>query len=393
MKIVADENIPLLRELFGSFGDVHTASGSEIGPGMLTDADALIVRSVTSVDESLLGESGVQFVGTATAGTNHVDIEYLQSRGITFAHAPASNADSVADYVVAALLELADRESVSLEGRVLGLVGVGAIGSRVLRRAAALGMEVVLNDPPRVEAEPSLPETGQGGAPFVDLNSLLSRADVVSLHVPLVVGRRHPTAKLIAHDELRAMKPTAWLINTARGEVVCGDALLHDVRSGGRRRVVLDVWEQEPLPDADLVRAVTFGTPHIAGYAWDGKVRGAVMVADALARDLEAPRPALEVLSRELISDDRVEQLFVEAGEAEQSRLLSLVRHVYDFRTDYERFGELSLLAEGERGRGFTAQRKHYPRRRELASFEVTLPAAISSVFASKVARAFGARP
>ncbi|HLG43654.1 MAG TPA: 4-phosphoerythronate dehydrogenase, partial [Nitrospirales bacterium] len=278
MKIVADANIPLVEEAFGQLGQVTLLPGREIGPEQVRDADVLIVRSVTSVGPALLEGSRVRFVGSATIGLDHVDEVFLNRRGIAFAYAPGSNANSVAEYVIAALLALG-RER--YEGRTLGLIGVGRIGTLVQEKALALGMTVLANDPPLERA---------GRAGLVSLDALLRGSDLVSCHVPLTREGPDATFHLLDEARLSLLQSHAVVINTARGPVVDNAALLRALRGGRIGGAVLDVWEHEPEPDPELIEAVTLGTPHIAGYSFDGKVNGTRMLYDAVCAFLEPAR-------------------------------------------------------------------------------------------------------
>ncbi|MCX5649551.1 MAG: 4-phosphoerythronate dehydrogenase, partial [Planctomycetota bacterium] len=176
MRILADENIPLVGEAFGPMGEVVAVPADAIRPALLRDAQALLVRSVTPVGPALLDGSAVRFVATATIGVDHVNQEYLQQRGIAFASAAGSNAQSVAEYVFTALAVLAERGGWRLVGRTLGIVGVGNVGSRVARIAEGLGMTVLRNDPPLAC------ETGD--PKYVPIETLFD-ADIVTFHVPL----------------------------------------------------------------------------------------------------------------------------------------------------------------------------------------------------------------
>nr|WP_243663590.1 4-phosphoerythronate dehydrogenase [Rhodothermus marinus] len=228
LRIVADENIPFAREAFRGFGVVRPLPADQITPATVRNCDVLLVRSVTRVDAALLEGSRVQFVGSATSGIDHVDLAYLQKRGIAFAYAPGANADAVVEYVLAALLELAVRRNVSLRGRVVGIVGCGHIGGRLARRLPALGLEVLCCDPPLAE------QTGR--TDFVSLETILAEADIVTLHVPLTRTGPHATYHLIDAAALARLRPSAWLLNTSRGAVVDGRALLEARRQGVRRR-------------------------------------------------------------------------------------------------------------------------------------------------------------
>lgn len=258
MKIVADPNIPFVREAFGAHGDVVLIPGRQITAGAVRDADALLVRSVTPVEEVLLAGSRIRFVATATIGTDHVDVRYLEVLGIGFASAAGSNANSVAEYVVAALLELARRGRYRLRDRSLGVIGVGNVGSKVVRYARALGMRVLQLDPP------------------LGLHERAWEADIVTLHVPLLETTRH----MLHHDNLTGFT----LINTSRGAVVDNKALLQAIDGNRIPAAALDVWEGEPQISAELLDVVEIGTPHIAGYSFDGKVAGTRMIYEAFCR-------------------------------------------------------------------------------------------------------------
>src|ERR1019366_2901931 len=177
MRIVADPNIPFVQEAFGPLGEVRLVPGRQITARSVRDADALLVRSVTPVNAALLDGSPVKFVATATIGIDHIDQEYLSAKAIGFASAQGSNANSVAEYVVAAMLQMAQRQKFRLRDKTLGVIGVGHVGSRVVRDAEALGMRVLQNDPPRALAENALQ--------FIPLERLLAEADIIALHVPL----------------------------------------------------------------------------------------------------------------------------------------------------------------------------------------------------------------
>jgi erythronate-4-phosphate dehydrogenase len=342
MRIVADPNIPFVREAFGSLGDIALVPGREITAATVRDADALLVRSVTRVNESLLAGSRVKFVATATIGTDHVDERYLALRGIGFASAAGSNANSVAEYVVAAMLELAHRRKFRLRDKTLGVVGVGNVGSRVVRYAEALGMRVLQNDPPRERAEfpasftdelPDTPTPGPSGAgefdsavplpggvrggfrsPFVSLDRVLAEADIITLHVPLTREGPDATFHLFDKDRLAALElRRPILINTARGAVIDNKALLKAIDGEKIGATVLDVWENEPNISPELLDVVDLGTPHIAGYSLEGKVNGTRMIYEAACRHFGwpatwqpvlPPPPAIE-LTGDLYADVR----------------------------------------------------------------------------------------
>ncbi|SHK59225.1 4-phosphoerythronate dehydrogenase [Rhodothermus profundi] len=360
LRIVADENIPLAREAFRGFGVVRSFPADQITPATVRNCDVLLVRSVTRVDATLLDGSRVQFVGSATSGVDHVDLAYLQARGIAFAYAPGANADAVVEYVLAALLELAVRQHISLRGRVVGIVGCGHIGGRLARRLPALGVEVLCCDPPLAE------QTGR--TDFVSLATILEEADIVSLHVPLTRTGPHATYHLIDAKALARMRPSAWLLNTSRGAVVDSRALLAARHRGYPGGVVLDVWEDEPTPDPELVARVDIATPHIAGHSYDGKVRATLMLASALAQHLELP---LQSDDSELLQPqpgDRLDLIPPDSRLPETLWLAELVRQMYDIAADDARF---RIVMQGgtpaQRAERFLELRRTYPRRRSFS--------------------------
>lgn len=276
MRIIADENMPLATELFAGLGEVVRRPGRQLTAADVRTADALLVRSVTRVDAALLAGSSVRFVGTATIGTDHLDLPWLATAGITVASAPGCNARAVAEYVAAVLARLAVADGGVLAGRTLGVVGLGNVGRQVVAIARVLGLRVLGCDP-----WVQLP-----GVPSCSLEQILAEADAVTLHVPLVRGGEHPTWHLLDAARLARLRPGAWLINTGRGDVVDNAALRQLLPARPDLRVALDVWEGEPRIDAELAAQVQIATPHIAGYSQEGKWRGTQMVYEAFCRHL-----------------------------------------------------------------------------------------------------------
>jgi erythronate-4-phosphate dehydrogenase len=325
-----------------------------------------VIRSETKVGPGLLEGSRVRFVGTATIGTDHIDTAYLSSRGIAFANAPGSNANAVKEYVLAALLVLSSRDRFTLRGRTLGVVGVGHIGSKVVKMARALGMTILSNDPPLARA----PES----AAFVPLDDLM-QADIVTLHVPLTRTGADRTYRLFDRKRLAAMKPGSILINTSRGAVVDGGALKDALRRGHLRAAVLDVWEGEPEIDGELLGLASLGTPHIAGYSMDGKVNAVVMIRQALSRVLsEAPEWDPE------IPPPDVRRISL-AGEDDPERALgSAVRQCYDIEFDDRQMR--ILLGESPEARSgyFMKLRTAYRIRREFSAVEVEITSELQGV-------------
>ena len=276
LKIIIDENIAFAREAFNQFGQIILLPGKKITNQELQKADILIVRSVTQVNEDLLKNTAVKFVGTATIGTDHIDLDYLNKNNIVFADAKGCNAYSVAEYVITALLFLADKLDLKLSDKTIGIVGVGNIGSKVAAFANALGMKVLLNDPP-------LQRNGDKRE-FLPLDKILS-TDIITFHVPLIKEGVDKTYHILDKEKMGLINKNAILINTSRGPVVDNKELINVIREKNLR-VVLDVWENEPDVNLDLLKEVLIGSPHIAGYSREGKVNGTKMIYNALCNYL-----------------------------------------------------------------------------------------------------------
>ncbi len=363
MRIVADENIPYVHEAFDRLGTVETRTGRALTAEDVADADVLLVRSVTKADANLLGSSNVRFVGTATIGTDHIDQAYLASRGIAFGSAAGSNANSVAEYVMAQLLVMGRRLGIDWRGKTLGVVGVGNIGTLVVRNAEALGMRVLQNDPPRARAE--------GPDAFVDLDTVCAEADVITMHTPLNREGPDKTVHLFDADRLATLRPDVLVMNAGRGPVIDNAALRDALEQGRIRAACLDVWETEPDVDAGLLSKVAVASPHIAGYSFDGKVAGTKMLFDAVCAHLDLSEtwdPA------EALPPPPVPKLEIDATGQEESCLLrETVRTVYDIEADDARMRKLLDLPEDRRPAYFDTLRKEYPIRREFHNTAVTL--------------------
>jgi len=357
MKILADENIPFVRDAFSELGDVHAMPGREMTRAAVADADILLVRSITRVGRDLLEGSRVQFVATATIGEDHIDKEWLASHGIGFASAPGSNAGSVMQYVTAALLALAGRFEFDLRGMTLGIIGVGNVGSRVYNAARALGMETLVNDPPLQRKQQA---EGQAAYDFRPLDDILA-CNIVTLHVPLTREGADRTWHLADGAFLSRMRPGSILVNTSRGPVVHGEHLRGALDSGQLKASALDVWENEPSIDLGLVQRVAIATPHIAGYSFDGKVNGTRMIYEAACRHF-GREPAWE--PGPLLPPP--EHPRIEVDGREPGALASTVRTVYDIMRDDAAMRGMTAVPAAERGRFFDRLRKEYPRRREF---------------------------
>ncbi len=354
MKIIADENIPCVEQAFASLGDVIVVNGRDMQPGQVRDADILLVRSVTRVDEKLLAGSSVRFVGSATIGFDHVDRDYLSRRGTGFATAPGSNATAAAEYLVSALMVLSEQRGFDPAGKTVGIIGHGNVGSRVRHKFEALGMRCLVNDPPL--------QSQGGNEDFAGLDTVL-QADIVTLHVPYTRDGPWPTHHLVDAAFLSRLRPDVILVNTSRGAVADNRALHGWLGTHSSASVVLDVWENEPAINIDLMNRVALATPHIAGYSLDGKMRGTDMIYRAVC-DFLGLAPVWQAAD---MLPAAPEIVLDKTGVLDwMSAVRTAVLACYDIRTDDIKLRQMAALAKDERPAFFDRLRKEYPVRREF---------------------------
>jgi erythronate-4-phosphate dehydrogenase len=370
MRIVADQRIIGVKEAFSSLGQVQLLSPADLASTQfLGKVDTLLLRSDLDIDAALLRKCQPSFVGSPSTGIDHVDFDLLEEKGIGFAHAPGANADSVRDYIVAVLLHVSRMEDRSLGGKTLGIVGVGDIGSRVSVAAAAMGMRILMNDPPRAERD--------SGFNHLSLQQVVQESDILTLHVPLVQEGAYPTLHLFGVDLLSQMKEGSLLINASRGPVVETQALKSELKSG-RIRAALDVWEREPEIDWELLGLVDFGTPHVAGQAVDGKLISTEMIYDACCHHFGII-PTWKADS--LLTQTRIEGS--RSGSIEE-RIGSVVSLVYDVESDYQDLKAALQIPLEQRSAVFRTIREDYLERREFVSHTIVVeqPCAFSEVCA-----------
>ena len=355
VKIVADANIPFVDKCFSSIGDVTLVGGREITGELVEDADVLLVRSVTKVNADLLDGSAVKFAATATIGTDHIDQKYLADKGIGFSSAPGSNSSSVAEYVIAALLALGKKHKFQLEGKSIGVIGVGNVGSKVAKKAAALGMKVLLNDPPLQR------QTSE--AKYLPLEELYG-CDFITIHTPLTLEGDDKSFHLADAEFFSKLKPEAFFINTSRGGVVDTAAIKNAIVSKRIAGAVLDVWENEPNIDPELLLAVDLSTPHIAGYSYDGKVAGMIMIYQAACRHF-----GIEPVCRieDFLPEAEVPVIEIDPASADEQTIIhDTVQQIYVINRDDFNTREILIVSEDRRGHWFDNLRKSYPVRREF---------------------------
>lgn len=364
MLIVADENIPLLESFFGDIGEIRRVSGRTMSAEDVRLADILLVRSVTRVGRELLEGSRVRFVGTATIGTDHVDLEWLQQNGICFAVAPGCNATSVAGYVLSVLSLHAERQGISDWSQMsVGIVGAGNVGQTLADKLEKLGFTTRLCDPPRAEAADENPEQ------FVSLDEALA-CDVVTLHTPLTREQKHATYHMLGEEQLARLGSDQLLINSGRGEVIDTRALLARLEQDSAPTVALDVWEQEPAVHPGLVSQAWLATPHIAGYSLEGKVQGTEMIYQALNRYLGLP---VRKKAGQFLPEPALSKMSFTSSSDEHEVIRIALRACYDPRRDDARLRASMSGTPEQRAVEFDQLRRNYPVRRECSSLKVQL--------------------
>ena len=276
MKVVIDEKIPFLREALARMGiDVFPLPGIAITKDVLDGAEALFVRTRTKCNAALLDGTGVRFIGTATIGYDHIDVDYCRDKGIVWTNAAGCNAGAVLQYVQSVIYSWARDNDSSLAGLTLGVVGVGEIGSRVADWARSIGMRVLENDPPKVAA---------GAQGLVSLADIAANSDIVTFHPTLNLNGPYRSYHLADESFFASLRNCKLLINASRGPVVDNRALLSALESGAVGCAAIDVWENEPDINITLLNKVYIATPHIAGYSAEGKANASSMVLDAFMR-------------------------------------------------------------------------------------------------------------
>ncbi len=296
MKLIIDDNIPFIRGEAEKLGNVTYKPGATISAADVHDADALIVRTRTRCDRTLLADSSVKFIATATIGYDHIDTDYCRDAGIGWSNCPGCNATSVAQYVESCLLLLAAEGHLQLTPETtLGIVGVGHVGTQIALMARRLGLRLLLCDPLRLKGKGGV-HTGQPAAGGIadeecaaSLTDICREADIISLHTPLTRTGAHATHHLADTTFFDALKRKPVFINAGRGEVTDTNALLEALERGNVSKAIIDTWENEPRIDLRLLERAYIGTPHIAGYSADGKARGTQMALEAVAAHFGLP--------------------------------------------------------------------------------------------------------
>ncbi len=355
IRVIADDKIPFLKGVLEPYAEVVYLPGGQITRADISQADAIIIRTRTKCNAELLEGTPVKFVGTATIGVDHIDSEFCRDHGIAWSSAPGCNASSVQQYVAAALLRISQEAGFNLNNKTLGIVGVGNTGSGVEKFARIMGMNVLLNDPPRARNEDR--------ADFSGLDEILIHSDIITLHVPLNRDGIDRTYHLFGADILTKMKRDSWLINTSRGEVIETEALKKSLGTERIRGVVLDVWEKEPELDIPLMHMAFLATPHIAGYSTDGKANGTAAVVRAFSKFFDIP---LTNWHPSEIPPPPEPVVTIDCnGKSVEEIIRKAVSHSYNILQD-----DVRLRFDPAR---FEIERGDYPLRREFMAYTVKL--------------------
>ncbi len=355
MLIIADNKIPYLKGVLDPYADIKYLSTSEFTNENIKHADILIIRSRVQCNAGLLNNTKVRLITAATIGFDNIDTDYCNAKNIMWKNSPGCNSSSVAQYITSTLLHLGKKYDFLLKDKTIGIIGVGNVGSKVEKSAKILGMEVLLNDPPRARTERN--------EKFLPLDEICRKADIITIHVPLNKSGIDKTYHLFDENMLSGLKKDVFFINTSRGAVVDNQALKKAIKSGKTAGTVLDVWENEPDIDSELLSMVDYATPHIAGYSDDGKANGASMCVQAVSRFLgfgldnwypdEIEKPDNTVISIDC------------SNRKEQDIIFEAVRATYDIEKEDKRLRNSPET--------FEKQRIDYPIRREFPAYTVEL--------------------
>ncbi|MEP1447446.1 MAG: 4-phosphoerythronate dehydrogenase [Paraglaciecola sp.] len=355
MKIYYEDSMPYAAEFFEELGECQVFSHKSVNPDMLADADVLLVRSTTKVNADLLSKnSRLKFVATATAGTDHVDQSYLETRGIPFVSAGGCNAVAVAEYVLSAMVVTANQYNWQLQHKTVGIIGAGHVGTALSKRLSVLGIKHKLCDPPLEDAGDS--------REFVGMDDIM-QCDIISIHVPWVKSGKYQTQNLFDKQRLLQLSEQQLLINACRGEVLDNQAALELFEQGKKLNLVLDVWDNEPDIKLQLIPYISLATAHIAGHTIEGKARGTEMLYVALCEWLG--KQVHKKLS-DYLPEPNIGPFKVDAENDLVAAASQLILNVYDISKDDQVFKKQAVGPEQ-----FRYIRKHYPIRREFSAIAV----------------------
>lgn len=355
IRIIADDNIPFLKGVLEPYAEITYLPGNQIKRNSLSETDALLIRTRTRCNSELLSGSPVKFIGTATIGFEHIDTDFCEKNDIKWTNARGCNSSSVQQYIAAAILKISAESGFSLKEKTIGIIGVGNVGSKVQNLANAIGMNVILNDPPR--------ERNESKNIFSSLDHLLNESDIITVHVPLNIDGQDKTYHLFDNETFSKVKKGSWFINSSRGEVVATEALKNALGEEILAGAVIDVWEREPEIDIPLMHMAYLATPHIAGYSADGKANGTSMIVKDLCESFNIPLsdwypPEIPAPSEPVLTIDCT-------GKSNEEVLRRAVLHTYNIVED-----DIKLRFDPSR---FEKERENYPLRREFPCYTIDL--------------------
>ncbi len=357
IKIIADDKIPFLKGVLEPFASIQYLNYTQINNEVLKDVDALIIRTRTKCNADLLDGTNVKFIATATIGFDHIDTNYCEEKNIKWVNAPGCNSSSVLQYFALALLNLADKKNILLKEKTLGIIGVGNVGKKIEKFAHTIGMNVLLNDPPR--------ERTEGSNNFVSLDYLIQNADIITFHVPLNKDGIDKTYHLADESFFEKFNSQKILINTSRGEGIKTEALKNAVKQKKISSLILDVWENEPQIDNKLLNLTDIATPHIAGYSADGKANGTAVCVNELNKFFNLGLNE-NWYPEEIPLPNNSSQIIVDCkNKSFQQIIFELVNHTYKIFDDDNRLRKSTET--------FEQQRANYPVRREFNFYKVKL--------------------
>lgn len=384
LKILADENIPGLYHYFkhglqalvdnGTYDDIciETKPGNQISANSLISKQVLLVRSVTKVTADLIAQSDLNFVGSCTIGTDHLDKSALALAGVPWVNAPGCNANAVAEYVLQQVMLFAAHRERSVSELRAGIVGYGNVGQRVTAKLRAMGLtKILVSDPPlAAQGAEALSSVAQGSLPEI------FNCDVVSLHVPWVRSGEHPSHHLIGPEVLAAMPAQSLLLNTGRGAVMDLAACLAwraglGAAAQASRHWVFDVFETEPLVDPACFSHLRCATPHIAGHSQIGKEQGTRQVWQQVLTHFNLPSNDEYPFSQKLPQYD----LLLRQGRLASSDWAQLLEQVSGLMaTDVQLRQGFQNVLPADWGKQFELIRRSYQPRLELSQVRIAAP-------------------
>ncbi len=357
IKIIADDKIPFLQGVLEPYANVEYYPGKEITKDKVVDADVLIIRTRTKCNKELLNGSSVKLITTATIGFDHIDTIFCKESEIEWLNAPGCNSGSVMQYITAALLQLTGDDGFNLSEKTIGIIGVGNVGRKVKKISEILGMNVLLNDPPRERIE--------GGNIFYDLDKIKNESDILSLHVPLSRDGMDKTFHLADDEFFNHLRKKPIFINSSRGEVVKTSSLIDAIRNGKISKTVIDVWENEPDIDLKLLSLVDIATPHIAGYSSDGKANGTAICVNAVNKYFDLGLGKNWYPSEIPLPVNGIELAINGNHKESQDVVKEVISSTYNIIDDSKRLKSSPST--------FEKQRNHYPIRREFFNYTLNL--------------------